>query len=166
MWPYWMLGVMVMVAVIAVGQKHLLRVEKKPVLKWIAFLGGITLWRLLLSKLVDLHMTHNVVTSMSPFIALTVGWEDLCHSLPLFLVKKYVKFKSWTKIFYYILMLCVMVEFGAGHLYQSPLATVLLSFYIPYSVKIGEKYGWGTLMINHMLYDFVTLVFVRHIIGA
>jgi len=169
MWPYWMLGVMVMATVIAAGQKHLIRVEKKPLLKWIAFLGAITLWRFFISKIVDLHSVGEgakQVTMLPWPIAFTVFWEDLCHGLPLLILRKLIGVNKWTRPIHLILTGIVMVEFGLGHMYQGPLAAVLLSFYIPYSVRKGEEHGFGTIMIGHMLYDLVTLLFVRYLIGA
>lgn len=166
MWPYWILGVMVMATVLAAGQKHLLRVEKKPLMKWIAFLGAITLWRFFITSIFPFHAPSNMVTSMSPLIAFTVFWEDLCHSLPLLILRKLIGVNKWTRPIHFLLMCIVMLEFGLGHLYQGPMAAFLLSFYIPYAVRKGDEHGFGTIMIGHMLYDFVTFLFVRHLLGA
>lgn len=169
MYPFWILGVMVLGLVIAAGQKHILRIERKPVLKWFAFLGIITAIRFLACKFFHLQgmgSSANQITALPPLVALTVWWEDLCHTVPLFIFRKLIgNNKWWTKLLHSILMTAVMVEFGLGHLYQSVLAAFLLSFYIPYTLKKGEQYGFGTIMICHVTYDFVTLIFVRYLLG-
>jgi hypothetical protein len=169
MWPFWMLGVMIMGLVMAAGQKSLLRVEKKPLLKWIAFLGGLTIFRFLMCKITGYQPVGEgvkMISSVSPLIAFTVFWEDLCHGLPILILKKLIGVNKWcTKSAYMLMMLAVMVTFGLGHTYQGIWPAVFLSFYIPYSVQKGEQYGFGTIMIGHMLYDFVTFMFVRHLLG-
>lgn len=166
MYPFWILGIIIMGSIIAIGHKHLLRAEKKPIIKWVRFLFYITLWRLFMSKLLNFHGVsdpQNIVL-LPIATALTVFWEDACHGLPLLILKKSTKNRWWTKPIYWLALIIVMIEFGLGHRYQGPLAAVLLSFYIPYSVKMGEKYGFGTVMLCHMMYDLVTLLFTHYMI--
>lgn len=168
LFPYWLLGVMVVLAVICAGQKHLLRVEKKPIINWMVFLAFITALRFLLTKLMNFNGigSPNTFSFLPWYVSLTVFWEDMCHGLPLVILKKLIGTKWWTKFIHLPLLALVMIEFGLGHAYQGIFAIVLLGFYVPYSMRIGEKYGFGTLVLCHMLYDAVTLLFVQYIIGA
>src|ERR1700687_1431645 len=89
LYPYWLLGIAIIFAVICAGQKNLLRIEKKPVKKWISFLAFIT-----------------------------VFWEDVAHGLPLVILKKLIGTKWWTNFIHLPLLAVVMIEFGLGHAYQ------------------------------------------------
>lgn len=166
MYPFWILGVVIMGITTAAGYKHLLRVEKKPIVKWGLFLFYVTLWRLFMSKILNFHGVSNPQSiSILPIAtAFTVFWEDACHGLPLLILKKATKNRRWAKPIYWILLLIIMTEFGLGHIYQGPLAAIVLSFYIPYSIKVGEKYGFGTVIFCHMMYDLVTLLFIHYMI--
>lgn len=170
LFPYWILGACVVSAVVLSGNKFLLRAEKKPVVKWLAFLGLITAYRLILTKLFPtFHGMGDSAKNMSiiPWpVALTVFWEDACHGLPLLLLKKLLPTSKKMTLLYTCILGIVMFEFGIGHLYQGVVPAVLLSFYVPYSVKIGEKYGFGTVIIGHMMYDLVTMLFVQYLLGT
>jgi hypothetical protein len=97
---------------------------------------------------------------------LGVFWEDAVHALPLVLLGKMFANKTWYKIAKWPLLAAVMCSFGAGHLYQGVLAACMLSFYIPFSMKMGEKHGFGTVMLCHMMYDLITLLSIGWIVGA
>ena len=168
MYPFWILGVVILGMVLASGHKYLLRAEKRPIAKWIILLCWITLYRVLMSKLLNfqgISSSPSLVAFFPIATVFTVFWEDAVHGLPLLIFKKLTKGYKWVKPIYYLLLVMVMVEFGLGHVYQGPLAAFCLSFYIPYTVKMGEKYGFGTVMLCHMMYDFVTLMYAKHMIG-
>lgn len=167
MYPAWIWGALVFVAILAAGQKSLLRIEGKPVFKWIIFLAAVTLWRLFLYKVVSLNGTvSKQVNFLPPLVALTVWWEDMCHGVPLLILRKLIGVNKWTRPIHLFCTLATMLSFGMGHLYQGPLAACILSLYIPYSVRKGEQYGFGTIMICHMSYDLATMLFVSYISGA
>lgn len=168
LYPFWILGVMIMGLVITAGHGYLLRIEKKQIVKWTKFLLYITLWRMFLSKFLNFHgigASPQSVNFLPLAVAATVFWEDACHGLPLFIFKKLTKGWKWAKPLYWLLLSLVMIEFGMGHVYQGVLSAAILSFYIPFSVKMGEKHGFGTVMLCHMMYDFVTLFFVKYLMG-
>ena len=164
MYPFWILGILVIGAVIASGNKNLLRIEKSSVIKWVKFLMVITVLRTVLYKLM-LHPYLDSAIKSAHFlpctVAFTVFWEDAVHGLPLLILRKLIGVNKWTIPIHFILTLLFMVEFGLGHVYQGPLMALILSFYIPYSVKLGDRRGFGTVMICHVLYDFFTLFFVK-----
>jgi hypothetical protein len=83
---------------------------------------------------------------------LLVWWEDVLFSLlSIFYAEKFLP--KWVFV---PVAVSVSIVFGLGHLYQGPLAVLVLSFY-PYfmSYKYGKKYGYGTVMICHVLYDVI-----------
>jgi hypothetical protein len=170
MYPFWILGVLVILSVLKSGKKFLLRVKVKPVLKWCAFLIGLTVVRVALLKLAGYAGIHGPPQGlmMIPWAAsLTVFWEDVCHGLPLVILQKLIGRKRWwAKALNSIALSIVMLSFGLGHLYQGPLVALLLCFYIPYSMKLGKQYGFGTVMVCHTLYDLVTFLFVKFFLGA
>lgn len=164
MYPYWILGILVIYAVWFSSNRYFLRITKKPIIKWIRFLAIVTLIRIILFKfLLGAHLESPGVVIPLP-IAFTVFWEDACHGLPLALFKKMIGNNKWLKPLYWVLMAIVMVEFGFGHLYQGVVPAMFLTLYVPYSVKMGEKHGFGTVMIGHILYDLATMLFVKYML--
>jgi len=168
MFPYWILGIMVIGSVILAGQKHLLRIDKKAIFKWMKVLILITIFRTIVIELCK----HNGAAEIPKFaeilpwtISLTVFWEDACHGLPLLLLKKMLDKKKWAKFIFIPILILTMISFGFAHVYQGFIAAFVLSFYIPYSVRMGEKYGFGTVMICHILYDAATLLFAKYFLG-
>lgn len=166
MYPFWILGILIIGMVIAAGQKHLVRIEKKSIKKWAFFLLYITAWRIFLSKALHFNGIGDLKSmAMLPLpMTLTVFWEDACHGLPLLILKKLIGKRKWLKPLYWFLLVAVMIEFGSGHVYQGLLPAFLLSFYVPYSIKMGNKYGFGTVMLCHMSYDMVTLLLVQRML--
>jgi hypothetical protein len=169
MYPYWLLGAAVLIATAVAGYKDVIRIEKPALKDFCKFLGVITLYRIALFALFR-HTAYvqgaasNI--SIIPWpLTLTVFWEDACHGLPLFLIKKLINGRKWLMPLYYVLMATVMLEFGLGHVYQGVVAACMLSLYIPYSIKLGEKYGFGTVMVGHTLFDLTTILTVKLLLG-
>ena len=63
------------------------------------------------------------------------------------------------------LLVLVMLSFACGHIYQGLFPALAISLYIPVAMKMGKKYGFGTVMISHMLYDMSTLLSIRWMLG-
>lgn len=170
MYPYWLLGAFCLIATIVSGNKYVVRVEKKPVLNWMRLLLVITLYRYVLFKIFPhfgMFTEAQKNITMIPWpMTLTVFWEDACHGLPLYLLQRFTGMeKLWAKILNYVLMALVMIEFGAGHLYQGLMAAAFLMLYVPYSIKYGKKFGFGTVMICHTLFDLTTILSFKYLIG-
>jgi hypothetical protein len=165
MLPFWLLGLFVVVMTILAGQKNVLRIEKPAIKKWLEFLLTLTIYRFVLFKLFphfSLFTEAQKNISTIPWqLTLLVFWEDATHSLPLFFLKRWIGERKWLKPLYFACLALVMVEFGLSHLYQGLGACLLLSFYIPYSIKAGEKYGFGTTMVAHTLFDLVTVLTLK-----
>lgn len=149
--------------------KELVRVEPKAVKNWSIFLVLLTVYRMVMYKFFPEAFALNEATKGSTELpwqmTLFVFWEDACHGLPLLLLKKMLGNKWLMKPFHFLLMLMVMFSFGLGHTYQGVTAAIILSFYIPASMNIADRRGFGTVMICHTLYDLSTVFFVRWIMG-
>ena len=171
MYPFWLLGIFVIFATIFAGYKEVVRVEKAALLKWIRFLGIVTIYRLVLFKLFpDSAMLKDAVrnvTSVPWQITPSVFWEDACHGMPLFFVQMWLGTDKWWKqAINGLLLAMVMVEFGLGHVYQGIPAAIALSFYVPYSIKLGKKFGFGTVMIGHILFDLTMILTLKLFAGG
>lgn len=94
-----------------------------------------------------------------------VFWEDAFYVIPIFLLIKV--FKKW--YLYMPLVVLLSIDFALGHQYQGNHAvfiTALYPFFISY--HFGKKYGLGTVMICHVVFDFIavyTMINLRHFIG-
>jgi hypothetical protein len=141
-------------------------VEAKPVLKWCGVLALTTCIRIFLEKVLHFPGLFGPPQGLNliPWTAsFTVFWEDMAHGLPLLILRNLIGYdKRWNKTINNIALTIVMLSFGLGHIYQGLLVPILLAFYIPYSVKVGKEYGFGTIAICHILYDLTTLLFVKY----
>lgn len=87
-----------------------------------------------------------------------VFWEDFFFGVPIYFAFKYLKNKKIA----IALTVVLSILFGLGHLYQGWYVvgiTALLPYFVCY--KYGKKYGFGTTMVCHMLYDFSTVLSVK-----
>lgn len=170
MYPYWILGAGVLSATAFAGFKDLIRVEKTAIVAFLKFIGILTLYRVILFTLFPhfgpfADSAKNVLQIPWP-LTLTVFWEDACHGLPLVLLRKLIGTRKWTWPIHGFFTAMIMLEFGLGHLYQGVAAAALLSLYIPYSIKMGQKYGFGTVMICHTLFDLTTVLSLKFLLGV
>ena len=169
MYPMWIMGLLMLFGTYKSKYKDLLRVDKASLVKWVHFLGTISMYRIVMFYfLKDWHVLKHATDGamMIPWQAtLTVFWEDACHGLPLVLLALSTATYKHAKWLNRIAMATVMISFGAGHLYQGWLAAVGLSMYIPFSMEIGKKNGFGTVMIGHMMYDFITIITMKAVLG-
>lgn len=170
MYPFWIMGLFMFYATYQSKYRDLLRVEWKAVLKWCVFLGIVTVYRIIMFKIFAGNDTLKDMTSGAMTIpwqaTLTVGWEDMCHGLPLAIFALALGQDSlWKKILTWIAIIAVMISFGLGHVYQGVIAAAALSLYVPYTFKKGQQFGFGTVMICHVLYDLVTVLTLQNFLG-
>lgn len=169
MWPNWLMGIYMIYATIKSDNKDLVRVESSPIRNWVEILTFATIFRFLAFFTMKLTGTgldaireHLMPIFQIPWqLTLTVFWEDACHTLPLALLQRFLPNKLWAKALNFVALLLVMLSFGLGHTYQGIGAACLISLYIPISLKLGKKYGFGTMMICHTLYDLSTALLVQ-----
>ena len=83
-----------------------------------------------------------------------VWWEDACFVLPYLLL-----YNRFGKKAYFALPLFILTSFyfSLGHLYQGP--TGYVTFLFPFiSFYYAKKYGAGTTMLCHIIYDTSIIV--------
>lgn len=170
MYPYWIMGVIMILAVYQSKYRNLLRVERQPILKWGVSLIVLTIYRLIIFKLFSSnsmlqHMTSGAMT-IPIGATFMVFWEDACHGLPLVILSLSLgRDKLWKRMLTWAAIAVVMVSFGLGHVYQGYMSAALLSLYIPFTFKKGPQIGFGTVMICHSLYDLVTILTIKIFLG-
>lgn len=170
MYPSWLLGISIILLILWSGQKHHLRVNKEGLKKWARLLFIATCWKVAIYKVFAFSSLFGGSMEQASFIpismAFTVFWEDAVFGLPLMLLRLKIGNKKWPLPFYWLYMAIAMAVFGSGHTYQGIIQACMLSFYVPLTVRIGKKHGFGTVMIGHMMYDLVTLTFMKIMYGG
>ena len=170
MYPYWIMGAFVIWATIKAGHKDALRMEKIPILKWIRILLIVAICRFFIFKYT--HRVDNPSKATQAILqipwplCLTVAWEDALHTLPLFLLRRLIGERWFVLPIHWLATIIMMVEFGMGHLYQGFIAAALLSLYVPITLRLGKKYGFGTVMLCHTLYDLSTILLLKFLSGT
>lgn len=170
MYPYWILGIVSILMVLRYGDKRLLRFDWTQVRKWFCFLVTITFWRLVLYNIFAFGSIFGNSLKNASFIpwvaAFTVFWEDAVFGLPMLILKKKLSNKKWSKYLYWLFLGVAMCVFGSGHVYQGIIPAIILSLYVPLTVKLGAKHGFGTIMICHIMYDLFTMLFIKYMHGG
>lgn len=168
MFPYWGLGALMGWAIWKSDYKDLLRFDKKAFAKFFLFMCAITVYRYFLIRV----LVHNGMGSnFEAAKSLPIGgvfftpWEDLCHSMPLVLMRRMLGTKWWTLPIHFLATAMVMVSFSCGHLYQGIIPAAFISLYILFGIHFGQKRGFSTLMLGHILYDFATIMTIRMALG-
>lgn len=188
MLPFWLLGIIMIYLTIKSGHRELLRFEKRPIFKFSLFMLLLTAYRLIFFYyLGDTPMIKDQVQAVLHIPwwgVLGVFWEDMSFAVPLVMLKKLLSSNAeklslvqpegfvpepksnWRpKLVYALAMGLMMASFGSGHVYQGLLPACLLSLYIPFSVSRGQMYGFGTVILCHILYDLVTVLTLQWFFG-
>jgi len=169
MWPFWLMGVAMLVLTYRSEHRNLIRIEPKGIFKFCKILAVITIIRMIMFKLLmpdSMAETARSVTDMIPIpVLLSVFWEDACHTLPLALAGAMWGTKKFYPILSKIALVVVMLAFGSGHIYQGLIPACAICVYIPYTLSLGKKFGFGTVMICHIMYDMATLLSLKWMLG-
>lgn len=139
--------------------RETIRIDKVGVGKFLWFMGTVTIVRLVLISIsVSLGASPfdiNSGANQLDFWNLSlVFWEDCIFAIPLYYMKDRW---NWSKYIYIPLFMMSSVVFALGHIYQGewvffPMLLVpYLAFY-----KNGKKWGFGTVMVCHILFDMIT----------
>lgn len=131
---------------------HIIRIDWLVVAKFLAWMVLITAIRFAIMSVKYQPMTVQVSFTMLPL----VFWEDAFFAIPIYWAKDYLKLKKWLWI---PLVVVLSVIFGLGHI-QYSLPWAFITLFLPYfvSYKYGRIHGFGTVMICHIYYDFITLL--------
>lgn len=170
MWPCWLLGFLMVFLTMTSGNKDLLRVEKVPLAKWCLLMVFVTIIRLFSFKYymkLDFMRQGVINASVIPWQAsLTVFWEDMVHVVPLALLARMLGTRRFAVPIRYLATAIAMIAFGSAHLYQGVFAALLISLYVPMSYDIAMRRGFGTVILGHMVYDFSTMLLIKHMLGG
>lgn len=159
MLPIYFIGIMIYFVIWKSEYKDLLRIQKSSILNFLKIMGFVTIVRAITFFLTNDGSSNENLNIFSLLSVLGVFWEDLVYVVPLVLFKRLLNFKSKIfKAFFYLLVIATSISFGSGHLYQGMGAVALLSFYVPFTMFLGERKGFGTVIIAHILYDFITIL--------
>ena len=140
-------------------QKHLIRIEWDKVAQFSAFLLLLSSVRFALMENQPTPIGYMPSFGMIPL----VPWEDAFFSiLGVYFFKDFLKLR---KKFWIPIAIAFSVLFASGHvIYGLPWATMTLFFPYFLSYRYGKKYGYGTAMACHVLYDFTTILTVKLVI--
>ncbi len=170
LWPFWLLGLMMIITVLCSEHRDLLTVKFKGVLYFLRVMILVSVYRYVIFRFIAPASTLAGAKSMVGFIpwqaTFGVFWEDAVYVLPLVILARLYSDKTWYKYVKWPLLILTMISFGSGHMYQGVLASIGLCFCIPFSKKMGMKYGFGTVMACHILYDMITILTLGWIVGA
>lgn len=155
------LGIIFLI-IASVKDKYTVRIEWDSVAKFLSFMAVITCFRLGIHDLITemgvgegiIPQGEKIMANVSAYKFLIVFWEDAFFGLPIYYFTKKFKKKVWIP-----LVVILSGLFGLGHLYQGIQFAILSAIY-PYfiSYRYGRKHGFGTVMICHTLYDFITYI--------
>jgi hypothetical protein len=181
LWPNWLLGICMILLVLNSKYRDMMRVEIPALIKVGRFLVLISVIRWLgFHFLASPEMIKGIkaMADLIPWQAvLGTPWEDACHGLPLAIISASCYARrfhpsglTWSHARWYKwvekpLLFMVMMAFASGHLYQGIWQALAISLYIPFSINMGTKYGFGTVMVGHIMYDMSTLLLFKWMAG-
>ena len=170
LFPCWCMGLWIMYLVWNSDHKDLLKVSKEGLIKFAKFLGIVTAARIFYLSVIAPDATLEAIRNSSdavPWqIMLGVFWEDMCNTIPLVILGTMIEGKKWLRPLYLMLMAAMSLTFGSLHAYEGLQAMIVLSMYIPFTIRLVKKYGFGTVMICHIVYDLVTFFTFKTIAGS
>ena len=158
---YFHMGLIIF-ALVFIFDRQLLRVEFSKVASFLGFLAFFVVFQLSLGSYTDTGIVNVPDHAWRrTWMIGRVFYEDALWAIPL-----YYAFKiDWTKRKWIATALTIVssISFGMGHIYQGMFAVFLTGLY-PYfiSLRFGRLYGFGTVMICHIIYDFAVTAILRY----
>jgi len=135
---------------------HTVRVQWNSVATFVGFMVFLTFIRI---AIMSFNYYHGGGVGMyfptQVWTFALVPWEDAFFVLPLVFLQKFKLTSKW--FIWYPAMIGMSIWFGMGHGYQGTSAIFITALY-PYfaSYRYGRKFGFGTVMCCHVIYDFMT----------
>lgn len=161
--PFYILGTLIVLFTMISKHSDLLSIKVSNIKKFFIFMVLVfivkTLEVVYLFSPEDLMSMQVLLLYIDPVSLSMVYWEDAVHTLPIAIISRYVSGPKSKFILIPILIL-TMISFGYGHLYQGALAASLLSLYVPISYYYGLRFGFGTVMICHVMYDLTIYAYI------
>jgi hypothetical protein len=140
-------------------------------LKFIRFLLILTCYRIVLIlvakkyHILGIEEQAKIITKLPWQVTLLTPWEDAVFGMPLVILDKLYSNTKLFRLWFYPLVAMSMISFGSGHAYQGFLSAALLALYIPYSIKYSKKFGVGTVMLCHIMFDLATILTFKFMLG-
>jgi len=148
-------------AIVLWKDREILRFDYKAVQTFLWFMVGLTFLRFFLFSIAaefGLYITDiNQGLEHIKFWRLgLVFWEDAFFAIPIYyMVDKW----KWKEYIWLPITAILSIRFGIGHMYQFE-AAYFAALLIPYLAfyRYGKKYGFGTSMVCHILFDMITII--------
>jgi membrane protease YdiL (CAAX protease family) len=137
-----------------------LALAKFTLFMWV--ISSIRLTVMILTASSDISIVDpNALAGIEMWMLFLVFWEDAFFVLPFVFLSKFKFTNKW--YIWWPLMIISSVFFGFGHLYQGAIAVAVTSLY-PYfiSYRYGNRFGFGTVMLCHILYDVMTFLTFKY----
>lgn len=155
----WIAGALSLVYVYKIN-KESLRIDLEAIKRFLIFMAWVAMARAAMMLFFTTPQAA-LLPLINPLHMLGVFWEDSLFVLPLVMLRDFGKMP---KIPYNILFVISALVFTSGHLYQGIWG--LTAFAYPFvSAHYGRKYGFGTMILCHMMYDFITYYTAFAMIG-
>jgi len=158
------IAMLVMIVMQFTKEKDMFRISWDKLAQFCAFLAMLFVFRIYQYMFMLNEGLIKRLPEMPPELSgrlWTMGlvfWEDMFFAVPLYFIWKYMN-RKWLQI---SLTVMLSILFGLGHAYQC-LQGIAITAFLPYFVSyhFGKKYGFGTSMCGHVLYDFSTMMAVK-----
>ena len=147
----------VFLSLVSKVHKGLCRIDRAAVIGFLRFMAILTVARVIGHFLSAPRspIDNAIIQSITPFSTLLVFWEDTFFTLPILILEQY----GVSKLVRNILLATSAVVFASGHLAYGGIWAFCTLFYVPLiSYRLGKRYGLGTVMLGHVVYDFVTVI--------
>lgn len=145
-----------------------IRIEWEQVAKFLGVMALLTMLRFCLADIWMQLVPESIIDYISRARSTSdigslafVFWEDVWFGMSIAWIMSYLyPVRKRTAI---AMVVLISLLFGSGHLYQGWIGMILSVYPFFISYKYGKKYGFGTVMVCHMLYDFITVMTVKNI---
>lgn len=148
-------------AIVLWKDREVLRFDPKAVQTFLWFMVGLTFVRFVLFSIAaefGLHIAdiNQGIDQIKFWRLALVFWEDAFFAIPIYYMAD--KWK-WKEYIWLPIATVLSIRFGLGHMYQFEIA-YFAALLIPYMAfyRYGKKYGFGTSMTCHILFDMITII--------
>jgi len=149
------------VAIVFWKDREVLRFDLKAIKTFLWCMLGLTFFRFVIFSVAaefGLYIADINQGFMNiPFWRLAlVFWEDAFFAIPMYyMIDKW----KWKEYIWLPIVGFLSIRFGIGHMYQFEMA-YFAALIIPYLFfyRYGKKYGFGTSMTCHILFDMITII--------
>lgn len=157
------IAVVCIIALQFTKEKKIMRISWDKVAQFCGFMVLLTILRI---ASYDFMLQNGIIKELpgmypeilaNRWTLVLVFWEDLFFGVPLYFIHKYFKSPIMRRLKWPLTILISMI-FGMGHAYQGIYGMLVTSTF-PYFIsrKYGERHGFGTMAICHILYDNITV---------